>query len=1165
MKNLLRNGIFCLLTVALIITSSAAFSQKIVLNPEENGTVVKDNTYQHLVIEHTFSFFDVEEVKTPEGLFSRIIVPGFSRGGEYGEPEFPVNSQLIEVPAGAVASVRILSSITKEYSLQELGMALPLYPFQPPVSKSDENVRLRVDKQVYRSDAYAGADPIKVELLGVMRGVNIARLDISPIDYNPLQHTIRVYEKMEIEVVFSGGDAVMTEEMKRTYSSPLFSAAYRSLINYTKASSPQRDTITRYPVKYVIVSDPMFEAQLQPFVDWKTRMGFEVIEAYTDDPGVGTTTYQIKTYLQSLYDNATPDDPAPTYVLFVGDIAQVPTWTGQAAGHVTDLYYVEYTGDYFPEMYYGRFSAQNTTQLQAQIDKTLMYEQFTMDDPSYLEEVVMIAGMDGSFGPTHGNGQINYGTINYFNEDHDIFSHTYLYPESGSNAANIRQDISDGVGLANYTAHGSPSGWADPSFTTSHIPAMQNQGKYALLVGNCCSTSEYQVNECFGEALLRAENKGAMGYIGASNSTYWDEDYYFGVGVGTIAGNPPSYEETTLGYYDRAFHDHGEPFADWYTTMGQMIYSGNLAVTLGSPSMARYYWEAYCLMGDPSVMVYLGMPSAMTVTYDPLIPLGSPSFAVNAVPYAYVALSIDGTLLGAALADSTGLATLSLQGAVVPGMAEVVATAQNYQPYFGSVLIANPEGPYVLLNDMITDDSAGGNNNGLADAGESLLLDTELKNWGSSDAMNTVATLVLLDSTWVTVTDDFQEFGLIAAGDSVMQTGAYALQVLDSVPDMATVAFDLVITDTVRETWNSSFSIQLHAPVMHIGTLSIVDTATGNGNGRLDPGETADIFLQAGNTGHCDAMDAMTVLSSNSPGLTLNIDTCHMDTLAWGNMYPMHFSVTVSEEMLPGETIHFSFHLSSMPYTAQKEFLLPVGLIIEDFETGDFSSFGWLFAGNQPWTITSSEKQQGEYSAASGDINDLQTSVLYIDMEVIGDDSISFFRKVSCEDDPSGTDYDWLAFYIDDIELDRWDGELDWSQVSYPVQEGSRTFKWVYNKDYSVSSGSDAAWVDYIVFPGVTQAVGVGELAETKGLSMVVFPNPSAGQASLYIKLATPSSLTVRIIDITGRQVMVPVKQRTLPAGDHSLAMDINMLPAGVYFVVLESERGTVTKKLIRK
>lgn len=1152
------------LICTFLLISFSSFSGKVNLSPGDNRMEVVQNNDQRLQIRYHFSSFSFSEIKTPAGIFTRLQVPQYSLRGETGGPEFPVDSRLIELPYGAEARVRIIHAESREYRLDELGISYPVYPKQAPVSKSDSSVPFEYFAGHYQEDAYQGEETVTVEVLGSMRGVRIARLDVSPIQYNPVRNTLKVCSRLEVEIVFEGGDAARTEYLKKSLSNHYFQPVFENLLNYRTPVNASRDTISRYPVKYVIISDPMFEDPLQPFIEWKTRKGFEVIEAYTNDPQVGTTTLQIKAYLQSLYDNASPEDPAPTFVLFVGDIQQVPTFTGIAAGHVTDLYYVEYTNDLFPEMYYGRFSAQNTSQLQPQIDKTLMYEQFTMPDPAYLEEVVMIAGMDGTFGPTHGNGQINYGTINYFNSDHDLLSHTYLYPESGSNSANIRQNISDGVTLANYTAHGSPSGWADPSFTTGQIAALENEGKYGLLVGNCCSTSEYQVGECFGEALLRAENKGALGYIGASNSTYWDEDYYFGVGVGSIAGNPPAYEETTLGYYDRAFHDHGEPFAEWYTTMDQMIYAGNLAVTLGSPGMARYYWEAYCLMGDPSLMVYLGVPAEMTVSYDALIPLGSPSFTVTAAPYAYVALSMDGVLLGAGLADSTGAAIISLEGVTMPGMAEVVATAQNYIPFTGTVLIANPEGPYVLLNQWLIDDTAGGNGNGQADHGESILLDTELKNWGGSDAVSVTATLTMPDTTWVMTTDDYQEFGTILAQDSVLQTGAYEIQVLDSIPDQSKVHFNLTIEDQTREVWSSYFSITLNAPVLSVGNITIIDTLMGNGNGKLDPGETVDVIVMVGNTGHCHAMDALALLSTTSAFATVGIDSCQMDTLAWGNMYAMPFTLTVSEEAPAGSGIDLTVRANAGPYSVQKEVILPVGLIIEDFETGDFESFGWLFAGNQPWTITSAVVHQGEYAAVSGDIGDSQTSVFYLDMSVPATDSISFYFKVSCEDDPYNDNYDFLAFFIDDQEMGRWDGEVDWSFVSYPVEEGTRTFKWVYSKDYSVSSGSDAAWVDDITFPGTTQYVGTGEVKEPAGDRMRVHPNPVSSLANVTFLLTEASEVTVRLIDLTGRQLDAPMESVKMGPGEHMLPLQLEWLPAGAYFIVLETRQGIYTRKVIK-
>ncbi len=1149
------------LLVVLGLVALTLDASPVKLNSNKNDIRITENTGQGFKLTFSFSEFNTLDVKTQKGIFTRIIVPSYARHGEYGHPELPVKSELIEIPVNAEVKFNLISYTVKEYSLKDLGIIYPLMPSQPPVPKTGEPVDFIYEKSAYRVNDFSPILIASVEPLGSMRGVNIGRLDISPVSYNPVTGMIRVYENLEYEIVFENADLQATERNKQIYGNQYFSPVFESLFNYRQPENAGRENFSRYPVKYVIVSDPMFQDQLQPFIEWKIKKGFSVVEAYTGDPEVGSTTSQIKAYLQNLYNNATPDDPAPTFVLFVGDIEQVPTWTGQAASHVTDLPYCEYTGDYFPEMFYGRFSAQNTAQLQPQIDKTLMYEQYTMPTTTYLDTVVMIAGMDGTFGPVHGNGQINYGTENYFNESNGIYSHTYLYPESGPNAAIMRQNISDGVTFANYTAHGSPDGWADPSFSVSDVANLQNDGKYGLLIGNCCSTSEYQVGECFGEALLRAANKGAVGYIGASNSTYWDEDYYFGVGVGPISGDPPSYEETGPGNYDRVFHSHGELFGEWYTSMDQEIFAGNLAVTEGVPGSAQYYWEAYNLMGDPSLMVYFSEPPAMEVTYDPLLPLGNMNFTVNAVPFAYVGLSMNGAGLGAALADSNGLAVVNLATVPSPGNADVVVTAQNYQPYIGTVLIANPAGPYLMLNNSYTDDSLG-DYDGLVEFGENILVDVELKNWGNGDALNSNAALSTEDQ-YVSVTDDYQDYGTIMAQDSVMQAHAYEFAVAEYVPDMHLVTFNLNIQGDTRESWGSTFTVTLFAPDMEIGTMNIVDTAGGNGNSRLDPGETVDILIDCKNIGHCDAYNVLTFLQSSSPYITFENTTFNFDTLNWAGSKQAVFTATLADEIETGTIIDLTLNVSSGPYNDVRLFYAPVGLLVEDFETGNFENFQWIMGGTLPWQTDTNVVFEGAYSAKSDTITDSQTSEISIDLNVAIDDSISFIRKVSCEDDPAGENYDWLGFFIDNSEIQRWDGELDWARVAYPVSAGQHSLKWVYNKDYSVSSGADAAWIDNIIFPVIVPFVSVNEVPVKDQADFFILPNPAKEIAGLYIKLPAASRVSADIFDLTGNKVMQAVISKMLPAGSSRITIETAGLGSGMYFCVLYADGQRITKKLI--
>ncbi|MBC8312656.1 MAG: carboxypeptidase regulatory-like domain-containing protein [Candidatus Cloacimonetes bacterium] len=142
----------------------------------------------------------------------------------------------------------------------------------------------------------------------------------------------------------------------------------------------------------------------------------------------------------------------------------------------------------------------------------------------------------------------------------------------------------------------------------------------------------------------------------------------------------------------------------------------------------------------------------------------------------------------------------------------------------------------------------------------------------------------------------------------------------------------------------------------------------------------------------------------------------------------------------------------------------------ESFENGEFGD-NWSFTGNANWFIDNSTSYDGIYSAKSGDIGDNQYSSLSIQIETIADGEIIFWKKVSSE-----SSYDFLKFYIDDSEYGSWSGEINWSEESYSVSAGTHTFKWVYEKDYSVSDGSDCGWIDYITFPPTEQPIIYGDV-----------------------------------------------------------------------------------------
>ena len=49
-------------------------------------------------------------------------------------------------------------------------------------------------------------------------------------------------------------------------------------------------------------------------------------------------------------------------------------------------------------------------------------------------------------------------------------------------------------------------------------------------------------------------------------------------------------------------------------------------------------------------------------------------------------------------------------------------------------------------------------------------------------------------------------------------------------------------------------------------------------------------------------------------------------------------------------------------------------------------------------------------------------------------------------------------------QIGRWAGTTDWTRVTAPLAAGAHTVTFLYEKDFSVASGTDAVWVDDVSF-----------------------------------------------------------------------------------------------------
>lgn len=807
-----------------------------------NGLSIKGSSQTQIKMSANIGAISLNDTTTKKGDFIELQADGTYISGTEGEPQLPALRKLVEMPVGSKPIITIKHADTTIYALSNFGIDRKLSPRQPSQSKSGKEQKIKYKKRSYRRNYFTQEEFVTIKPVGSMRGVEICQVNVNPVRYNPKQNTLMVLSNIEFDVDFDGG----TAKSNTNETSPYFEGVYSSLGNHKSLTTP-----SNHPVKYLIITDTAFVGALADFITWKRQKGFNVVVATTDT--IGDFANDIKEWVSTQYHSATEDDPAPTFLLLAGDTDKIPTSkTGSASEYGTDLYYTCMDGDddIVPDIYYGRFSARTAAQMKAIADKTIAYEKYQFEDPSYLAKATLIAGYDNSYRSAVGIPTVNYianNRVNAKNGYSTINKYTTSY-------TNCYSDPSISVGLVNYTAHGSTTTWEDPQLTQSRVRSFDNPGRFPFVIANCCLSGQFTKDECIGETWLRKENGGAVAYIGSSPKTYWHEDFYWAVGAHQYqSGVSPDTSATTTGAFDA-------PFVSDFVCGGAVMFTGNMAVTEAhdnnykSNVSNRYYWEGYNYLGDPSLLVYFGEAKENTVSHNLTLPLSSRTITVNATSGSYIALSINGELLGAAyVAKNENSANIAIKPISEPCEIDVVVTKPRHKPYFGKITAILSDKSYLTITDNPF------KNNDLQYGGTANF-DVVVSNLGQQPSQT--ATMSISSTSPLVKNVSTTQPTISAIGSQAKQTFASIchIELIRNIADGTKIPFKFTITED-GQTTISEFYLTVSAPRPKLGATATIDKP----DGQIFPGDTADIIISITNSGR-ETIDLASVKLSANEG-----------------------------------------------------------------------------------------------------------------------------------------------------------------------------------------------------------------------------------------------------------------------------------------------------------
>ena len=998
--------------------------------PSEPVWDVNSISDRHLEISFDVGGYFLEQL--PNGK-NRITFPGSVPILESGAPELPRMARSIIIPDLAHMELSVLET---EF------IDVPVENIEP----SKGNLTRDIDPSTipytygksYQTDEWYPSNFVFMREPYIMRSLRGQTVVLQPIQYNPIQRTLRIYTHIKISILENGlSQNNPLTRRPANGGSREFEHMYKDhFINYP--------TDDRYDVlgeqgPMLIISYGDFMDEMQTFVDWKNYKGIPT--EMVDIADVGDVDDMAQLVEDQYYENGI------AFVLLVGDIDQIETIRrsdGAGSNSPSDNSLTFVAGnDFYPDLIIGRFSAETGEQVETMINRTIEYE---MDPDPAADWYKKGSGFASNQGPGD-DGEYDDEHLDNIREL--LLAYTYIevdqiYDPDGT-VAQGEAAINEGRSIVNYTGHGSNGSWGNGCpMNNTNVNGLVNTGMWPFIWSVACVNGEFNVGTCFAETWLRATDSdgnptGAIATLMSTVNQAW---------------NPPMEGQDEMNaIFVESYSDNIK------RTFGGLSFNGmnQMNDSYGSQGYDETcYWTIF---GDPSVVMRSDTPTGMEVTHSDVIIIGATEFNIETGESgALVSVSRDGDLLASAYTDGSGAVDLFFETALdIPGPVDVVVTAYNRIPYETSVNVIAPDGAYMLLGDVTV--NSGGDQ--ILDYGEMGYFYTTFENVGQ-DPSGDLTFILSHEGSMVNIITEEIFQSSVAAGDEVT-VGPFELQVSWNVEDGAEVPFTIQAIDGA-ETWEYDVNMAVEAPAYNLVSAEFYD----NGNGTLDPGESATLQLVIQNTGHAPVSYPTFEATTSDPYLTLG--SIESDNAYWWDMdqqVTVTIEITASSDAPVGHTALAGLVIGALD--TDYEFVYPVpitfGLMIEDFETGDFASFDWVHGGNADWVIDS-DAYSGSFSAKSGDIGHDQTSELSIVMNILYEGDIQFWSKASSEQGESGTVYDYLDFYIDNDPQELMiGGTTDWVEYTVNLPAGEHTLRWVYEKDDAQSSGEDCAWVDRIYFP----------------------------------------------------------------------------------------------------
>ena len=527
---------------------------------------------------------------------------GFSLNTISGEPAFAFRNDNLNIPAGVTPQIEILETQKKEYSYE-------IAPARPSLTANDDII--------YNSNNIAPISTTTIMPLQIVerigeksyRGNRLTSISIHPFQYDDTNNKVYAYTTIKYAINFID-ENMSTIQTDATIAEDDY---FFSQIKYPTENciTPYAGDITTIEKEFLIITTPDLGKAAKEFAEWKRALGYKTFTKTSDN----WTPTSIKDAVKEHY----ASNPNLYYLVIIGDNTKVPSQK-IADGlkrnyHYSDMYYacVDTENDKMPDLYYGRFPAENIDDALTMIRKSIDYEKNPSEDKSYLETAVFCSYFETGINKSIADQDFIWATEKVLNNVSNKYSNiTRIYSKDkdatpkyyingtelplelqepnfawDGGTVDIYNAVNNGCSMFFHRDHGYTTGWKEPWLELCHIGHMKNKNKYPVLFSIDCYVGRFEAQDsCFTTRVLKHKDGGFAAVISATQESYTYENGNFAIGM--FDAIFPK-EETTIPTY----------------TLGEIRAKGlEYMSSLTRPSISLFQSEIYHIFGDPSITLY---------------------------------------------------------------------------------------------------------------------------------------------------------------------------------------------------------------------------------------------------------------------------------------------------------------------------------------------------------------------------------------------------------------------------------------------------------------------------------------------------------------------------------------------------------------------------------